>query len=246
VSENDDAEPTRVEPAGFELLFEQGPCLVVGKPGGLLTQAPPGIDDLETRVRRFLVHREQRQGNIYLTVAHRLDRPVSGVVILNRNVRAARRVSEQFQHRDVRKLYWTAVEGRVAVTSGSWTDFMRKVPDQPRAELVPADHPDARQAILHYTVRQATSAWSLLEISLETGRMHQIRLQAAARGFPILGDSTYGATRPFGPVTDDPRQKWIALHARQIAFHHPMTRQPVEVTAPWPHYWLELLGTALK
>jgi 23S rRNA pseudouridine1911/1915/1917 synthase len=237
----DVAESVQERPAGFELLFEQGACLVVGKPGGLLTQAPPGIDDLQTRVRRFLLERERREGNIYLTVAHRLDRPVSGVVILTRNVRAARRVSEQFQRREVRKVYWAAVEGGMATESGTWTDWMRKVPDEPRAELVPADHPEARRAVLHFRTLRTSANWSLLEIELETGRMHQIRLQAASRGWPILGDAWYGATRSFGPEVTDPRQQWIALHARQVGFQHPMTREPVVVTAPWPEVWRELV-----
>jgi 23S rRNA pseudouridine1911/1915/1917 synthase len=222
---------------GFQLLWEEGPCLAVSKPGGLLTQAPPEIDDLQKRVRRYLLQRENREGNIYLTVAHRLDRPVSGVVLLNRNVRAARRVAEQFQRRTVKKTYWALVEGRVTSDSGTWRDFLRKVPDEPRAERVPENHPDAREAILHFQLRHASSDWSLLEISLETGRMHQIRIQAASRGHPILGDETYGGECSFGPTTSDPRQKWIALHARQIQFRHPMQRHSVEVTAPWPEYW---------
>jgi 23S rRNA pseudouridine1911/1915/1917 synthase len=242
----ENAEAIPVAPIGFELLYEQGPCLAVSKPGGLLTQSPPGIDNLEARVRQFLLHREQRHGNIYLTVAHRLDRPVSGVILLNRHVRAARRVAEQFQRRAVDKIYYAVVEGCLAEPEGTWTDFLRKIPDQPQAELVPPDHPDARKAILHFRVLQAAPVSSLLEIRLETGRMHQIRLQAASRGFPILGDFLYGATHPFGPETDDPRRNWIGLHARHIRFHHPMTRLPVEVTAPWPVPWLELpLGSLL-
>lgn len=229
--------PDYPNPPGFQLLWEEGPCLAVSKPGGLLTQAPPDIDDLQKRVRRYLLQREQRQGNIYLTVAHRLDRPVSGVILLNRHVRAARRVAEQFQRRTVEKTYWALVEGHVVPPVGTWRDFLRKVPNEPRAELVPDSHPDAREAILHYQLRQSSNDWSLLEISLETGRMHQIRIQAASRGFPILGDETYGGRMSFGPSTDDPRQRWIALHARQIHFRHPMKRHAVEVTAPWPACW---------
>ena len=226
-----------------EILYEVGPCLAVCKPGGLLTQAPPGIDSMETRLKSYLKLREQKSGNIYLAVIHRLDRPVSGVLLFARNVRAARRLAAQFQQRQVRKIYWALLEGCVEPPQGQWHDTMRKVPDEARAELVPASHPDAQQASLSYRVLGQWESYCWLEIELLTGRMHQIRLQAASRGHPILGDTLYGATQPFGPVCHDWRARWIALHARQLEFVHPMTRQPVVVTAPlaacWPQQVLE-------
>src|SRR5689334_12976722 len=111
---------------GFDILYEQGPCLVVNKPPGLLTQAPPGIDSLELRVKRFLKAREHQPGNVYLGVPHRVDRPVSGVIVLAKHVRAARRLSEQFEARTVRKIYWALVEGHVTPESGTWTDQLKK------------------------------------------------------------------------------------------------------------------------
>ena len=115
---------------------------------------------------------------------------------------------------------------------GVWEDFMRKIPDQPQAEIVPPDHPDARLARLSYRVIARSRGLTRLAITLETGRMHQIRLQAASRGWPIWGDYQYGAQLPYGPPEEDPRRRWIALHARRLAFQHPMTREPVEVIAP--------------
>jgi len=222
----------RIAPEGFDILYEQGPCLVICKPGGLLTQAPPNIDSLESRLKAFLKARDEKTGNIYLAIIHRLDRPVSGAVVCARHVRAAKRLSEQFAQRTVQKQYVALVEGPIEPASGTLCDHLRKVPNEPRAEIVSADDSDARQAVMHYRTIDVRDGHSLLEIALETGRMHQIRLQLAARGFPILGDELYGSTQPFGPITDDPRGRWIALHARRIVLQHPMTREVVDVTAP--------------
>src|SRR5579871_4903950 len=98
---------------GFDILLEDGPVLVVCKPAGVATQAPPGIDSLETRIRAFIREREQKLGNFYLGIPHRLDRPVSGVMVFARHVRAAHRLSKQFEARTIRKVYWAAVAGRV-------------------------------------------------------------------------------------------------------------------------------------
>ncbi len=229
-----------MQPEGFDILYEQGPCLVVVKPGGVATQAPPGIDSLEVRVKQFLRARENKAGKVYLGVPHRLDRPVSGALVLARHVRAARRLAEQFEARTIRKTYWAVVTGRVSPDAGTWTDFLRKIPDAAQVEVVAADDPEGRPAVLHYRVLAADDSRSWLEIDLETGRMHQIRVQAAHRGHPILGDSQYGSLVPFGPTTDDFRLRWIALHARRLEFRHPMTRQPISQTAPLPAAWQAL------
>lgn len=224
--------------SGFTILYEQGPCLAVSKPPGVLTQAPPGIDSLELRIKEFLKTREERSGNIYLGVPHRLDRPASGAMVFAKHVRAARRLAEQFQGRLVRKVYWACVTGCVEPAEGTWIDFMRKIPDQARAEVVLPDAPDAREAVLHYRTRAVASWGSWLEIDLDTGRMHQIRLQAAQRGHPVLGDAMYGSTVAFGPQYEDQRLRAIALHARRLEFQHPMTREPVAVVAPLTADWL--------
>jgi 23S rRNA pseudouridine1911/1915/1917 synthase len=225
---------------GFDILYEHGPVLVVNKPPGLLTQAPPGIDSLELRVKRFLKEREQKPGGVYLGVPHRLDRPVSGVIVLAKHVRAARRISEQFEARDVRKTYWALVEGSVAEDSGTWIDQLKKLENEPRAIVVDAAAPEGRTAVLHFRVLQRLPTSTLLEIELETGRMHQIRVQCASRGHALLGDLHYGAKQPFGPPSLDPRERLIALHARNLQFKHPMTDEPLSISAPLTTWWRDL------
>ena len=228
--------------AGIDLLLHTGPCFVINKPGGILTQAPPGIDSLEQRLKRYIQQVENKPGNVYVGVPHRLDRPVSGVMVFARHVRATRRLSAQFQNRTVSKKYWAVVEGTPSAAVGSWTDHMRKIPDEAKSEIVDARSPGAQVASLEYRILQSTGELSLLEIELGTGRTHQIRLQAAARGHSIAGDRLYGSKFDFGPQSFDQRKRWIALMARQLTFEHPMTSEVVDVTAPIHYHWLDLDG----
>ena len=221
-----------------EILYREGPCLVINKPSGLLTQAPAGIDNLEVRIKAFIKHQEEKTGNVYLGLPHRLDRPASGAMVFARHVRAARRLSKQFEDRSVSKIYWALVEGDLQPDEGTWTDYLHKRHGMAEAIVVPEDDPRGKQAVLHYRVMGRTADASWLEIELETGRTHQIRVQAASRGYPILGDRQYGSTRLFGPPHDDVRLRAIALHARQLGFAHPMTRAAVEVVAPVSDAWL--------
>ena len=220
-----------------DILLEDGAVFVLNKPGGLLTQGPPGIDSLELRTKQFLKVRDHKQGKVYLGVPHRLDRPVSGAITVVKNVRAANRISEQFRARTAIKTYWTVVEGELDQNSGTWTDWMRKLPDQARSEMVDSDHPDAKSAILRFQKLSSFDQLTLLEIELETGRTHQIRLQCASRGLPIVGDELYGSSLNFGPRTMDLRQRWIALHARRLAFVHPISQTPIDQTATVPKHW---------
>jgi 23S rRNA pseudouridine1911/1915/1917 synthase len=224
----------------LEILYEEGPCLAVNKPPGILTQAPPGIDSLEVRIKAFLKEREHKPGNVYLGVPHRLDRPASGAMVFAKHVRATRRLAEQFEGRLVRKIYWACLAGVVTPAEGTWSDCVRKVPDEPRAEIVAAETPGGRQATLHYRTLGVFPWGSWLEVELETGRMHQVRIQAGSRGHPILGDPQYGSTTPFGVQYEVLRLRAIALHARSLWFRHPMTHDPVEVVAPVSPDWRAL------
>jgi 23S rRNA pseudouridine1911/1915/1917 synthase len=232
------------------ILFEDNHCLAVAKPAPLLTQGVPfdspagPIPTLEAQVKAYLKERYHKAGNVYLGIPHRLDRPVSGVVLFARNTKAARRLAEQFQKRQVTKLYWAAVEGEVQPPAGRWEDWLRKLPEEARTEKVDAEVSGAKQAVLHYRRLWFAESHSVLEISPETGRMHQIRIQAAARGWPVLGDALYGARTPFGPTAQSPRDHCIALHAGSLTFLHPIRYEPITLTAPLPPTWDSLLGPA--
>ncbi len=224
---------------GFEILYDEGPCLIVNKPAGLLTQAPLGIDSLELRVKRFIKAREGKTGEIYLGVPHRLDRPVSGCIVFARHVRAARKISEQFEGRTVSKTYWALVPTRPAEPAGTWTDYLQKIEGEPRTVVVDQKNPEGKIAILHYRELESHPQGTLIEIELETGRTHQIRVQCSSRGLPLLGDTLYGSQVSFGPWNDDERARLISLHARSIKLKHPMTREPIHVVAPLPPLWRE-------
>ena len=225
------------------ILFEDNHCLAVAKPGGLLTQGvPAGIPSLEGMVKAYLKERYHKQGNVYLGIPHRLDRPVSGVVLFARNTKAARRLAEQFQQRQVRKIYWAFVETGASVPpeEGLWENWLLKLPEEARSEVVPADTPGARRALLRYRRLHTGPAGTLLEIQPETGRMHQIRVQAAVRGWPIRGDHLYGSRLPFGPPVELPRDRVIALHAHSLTVLHPIRYEPITLVAPLPESWREV------
>ena len=224
------------------ILYEDNHCLAVAKPAPLLTQGvPPGVPTLEAMVKAYLKERYHKPGNVYLGIPHRLDRPVSGVVVFARNSKAARRLAEQFAQRQVRKVYWAVVEpnsdGDPPPEEGVWEDWLLKIKDEARTERVAPEAPGARRAVLHFRRLSASADGALLEVEPETGRMHQIRVQAATRGWPVRGDFSYGARLPFGPPAELPRDRIIALHARSLTFLHPIRYEPLTVTAPAPEVW---------
>jgi 23S rRNA pseudouridine1911/1915/1917 synthase len=226
------------------VLYEDNHCLAVAKPAPLLTQGVPvGIPTLEAMVKAYLKDRYHKPGNVYLGIPHRLDRPVSGVVLFARNTKAARRLAEQFQGRQVRKVYWAVVErdeqGQSPPEKGQWEDYLLKIKDQSRTERVTADTAGARQALLRYRRLREREEGALLEIEPLTGRMHQIRVQTAGRGWPVRGDVLYGARLPFGPEVELPRERIIALHAHSLTFLHPIRFEPITVAAPLPATWAE-------
>jgi 23S rRNA pseudouridine1911/1915/1917 synthase len=233
----------------LEVLFEDNHCLAVAKPATLLTQAPPGVPSLEALAKAYLKERYHKKGNVYLGIPHRLDRPVSGVVLFARNTKAAQRLAEQFQGRQVRKVYWALVErspaGDLPPEAGTWEDWLRKVKEEARAEQVAPDAPDSRLAVLHFRRLRERAEDALLEIEPQTGRTHQIRVQAAVRGWPVRGDVLYGARLPFGPPVELPRDRVIALHARSLTFLHPIHYEPMTVIAPLMETWGTASGVAV-
>jgi len=223
---------------GWTLLLEDGPVLAVNKPAGLLTQAPPGVPSLEAELKAFLKARFAKPGNVYLGIPHRLDRAVSGVIVFTRNSKAAARLAEQFEKRQVRKIYWAIVEREPSPLEDTLVDWLLKLPEQSRAEVVTPLTPEARECRLSYRTLAVSETGTLLEVEPHTGRMHQIRAQLASRGCPILGDAAYGSTRRLlDTPRDDARREPIALHARSLTFQHPIRYDSLTVTAPLPSYW---------
>lgn len=243
ISPNSGLSPDPVTPSTWPNDLANGPpasvlyfheeCLVVNKPAGLLTQAPPGIPSLEAQARRFW-----QATTDYVGVPHRLDRATSGALLLGQSKVVTRKLAAQFERRTIRKVYWALLEGSPPDPAGTWCDWMCKRPDQSLSEITTADDPAAQSAELDYRVLGTSPTCAWVEILLKTGRTHQIRLQASARGMPIVGDADYGATAPFGPPQADQRQRPIALHARTLDFWHPRLHHPVVVSAPVPPDWL--------
>lgn len=226
----------------LEILLEDGPLMAVNKPGGLITLGvPAGIPTLVGQVQAYLKEKYDKPGNVYLGVPHRLDRPVSGVIVFARNSKAAARLAEMFYERQVRKIYYAIVERPPQPAAGELQDWLLKVPDVARVEVVPAETPQAREAVLRYRtlklVPELGSA-ALVEIELRTGRMHQIRVQFGSRGWPVIGDKLYGATSvlPLPDFADD-RDRPIALHARELTLKHPIRYDSLTITAPLPATW---------
>ncbi len=227
---------------GLKILHEDYHCIAVAKPAGLLTQGPPGVPNLESLVKAYIKQRYAKPGNVYLGIPHRLDRPVSGVVLFARNTKAAQRIAVQFQTHAVHKIYWAVVHGRPQPPHGQWQDWLRKLPQEARVEIVTAEEPGAKPAVLTYDVLgEIQGRFSMLQLQPQTGRMHQLRIQCARRGYPIRGDRLYGSRATFGPSCAGPRDQPIALHARGLTFTHPVERRPMTCVAPLPAWWVPVL-----
>lgn len=228
-------------PTQLEILCEDGPVIAVNKPAGIISQgAPRGIDSLVDLVKRYLKETYRKPGNVYLGVPHRLDRPVSGVMVFSRNSKCAARLAEQFAAHQVRKVYWACLERPPQPESGKLSDWIYRIPDQPRVEIADADREGAKQAILSYRTLECRKGRALVEVELETGRMHQIRIQFGSRGCPIVGDAQYGASTTFGGRTSlDQSTGAIALHARSLTILHPIRYDELTIVAPLPPAWDE-------
>jgi RluA family pseudouridine synthase len=232
---------TTFMPDGFDILLEDETTLGVVKPWGIATQSPPGIESLESRIKAYLAPPGADPRTVYLGIPHRLDRAVSGAMVFAKIHRSARNLARQFEKRKVKKVYWACVQGWVDPPQGTWTDYLLKIYGQPKTMIVESTQPGAQQAILHYRTIGVHGQGAWLEIELETGRTHQVRIQAASRGHAVLGDEHYGCEIPFGPPLDDPRLRPIALHARELTFLRPVTREPTTLVAPTGGPW-EAIG----
>lgn len=217
------------------ILYEEPHFLLVNKPAGLLTQAVESIESLETRLIEQIRIRDSHSGTPFVGLPHRLDRGTSGVVLIARNQRALGRLGDQFHHRLVQKFYLAWVEGSLS-SSEKWSDWIRKIPDQPMAEVVAEGAEGAKLAEMLVQPVCNSEGQALVLVKLLTGRMHQIRLQFASRCMPVIGDTQYGSSVL---LSEDPdvRMRPLGLHALRLEFRHPQTAVPMSATAPLPIYW---------
>ncbi|MDE2955788.1 MAG: RluA family pseudouridine synthase [Bacteroidota bacterium] len=213
--------------SGIEWLYEDNHLLGIFKPAGLLSQADrTGDPDVVSLARSYLKIRFNKPGNVYVGLVHRLDRPVSGAMVLARTSKAAGRLSNAFRERRVRKKYLAVLEGRLT-GRGVLHNAIHK---DTRTGRVSIDPVRGKEAVLQYQVLGGIGQETLVEISLKTGRPHQIRCQFAHKGFPLVGDLRYGAPRQF-----DGRN--LALHCVELAFEHPVRPKTVVIRAALPVTW---------
>jgi 23S rRNA pseudouridine1911/1915/1917 synthase len=221
----------------LEILFEDNHCLAVNKPAGVPSQADEsGAETLVDLAGGYLKNRYAKPGNVYVGLVHRLDRPTSGVVLLARTSKAASRLASQFRDGAVSKLYWAIVEGAPPEDQGVWTDRLEKDRSTNRTRSLSGSEEGGKPAEVAFRVleRRPGAAW--LELRPLTGRSHQLRVQLASRGLPIMGDVRYGARIRIQAADGVGR---IALHARALRFTHPTRGEGIEVEAPVPADWPE-------
>ena len=212
------------------IIFIDNHLIAVTKPAGLLTQPDRNIDEsLIDQTRQWIKEKYNKPNNIFLGLVHRLDRNVSGVVLFARTSKAASRLSKQFREGTPKKHYRAIVLGKLKEEHTTLVHYLRKEKSL-RATVFPRETPTAKRSELSYEVINSLEKKSLLEVSLSTGRFHQIRAQMAFIGHPIIGDVKYGAPEPL------PNQE-IALYAHKLVFSHPVSNEEITLTAPEPKTW---------
>ncbi len=218
-----------MESFASQILFEDNHLLAVIKPAGLLVQGDAtGRPTLLELAKDYLKVKYRKPGRVFLGLVHRLDRQAAGVVVLARTSKAAGRLSAQFRDRLVKKEYWAVIQGVLSPSEG--TSRMHLARQSRKSVPVGQNHPSARVAGLTYHTIQTGPTASLVHIDLETGRRHQIRVQLAALGHPILGDVLYGSTMA-------PQQDSIGLLARSLIIRHPTKGDEIILEAEPPHDW---------
>lgn len=202
------------------ILYLDNHLLIVNKPKGMLTQpSPDKIESLETYAKEYIRQEFNKKAGIFLHTIHRLDKDVSGIVVFARSKKALSRLNASMREKAFTKIYVAKVEGNLKESKGTLKDYIAHL--DYRAEIVKSNHPKAKLAILDYEVIDSTEDTSTLEIELKTGRYHQIRVQLANIGHPIIGDKKYGSNIKCS--------KGIVLHHKKIAFDHPVGGQRLEI-----------------
>lgn len=210
------------------VLYEDNHIIIVNKTVSEIVQGDKtGDKPLSEIVKEWLKEKYNKPGNVFCGVTHRLDRPVSGIVVFAKTSKALSRMNEMFKDKDVKKTYWAIVKNMPKQPIGTLKHYLIKNEKQNKSYAHDSEKAGSKLAILHYKLIAHSDKYNLLEVDLETGRHHQIRVQLSKMGCPIKGDLKYGADRsnPDGG---------ISLHARKISFIHPVSKEPIEVTAPLP------------
>jgi 23S rRNA pseudouridine1911/1915/1917 synthase len=214
----------------LEIIYEDNHLLAVNKPALLPTMGvAENVPSLLTVAKDWLRRKYDKPGNVYLGVVSRLDAPVTGLVVLAKTSKAAARLSESFRSRDVRKSYLAAIEQSIEPASGSLEHYLRHDERHRKVHTTHEGAEGAQFAKLSYRCVARTGGLELLEIELETGRKHQIRVQLAKVGHPIVGDRKYGSAVEFAPG--------IALHSHALEFEHPVRREAMRLEASPPRSW---------
>ena len=211
----------------FSVIYEDNHILVVNKAAGLLVQGDQtGDESLVDIAKRYIKDKYHKPGNVFLGLVHRLDRPTTGVIVLARTSKALTRLNQQFKDRLTKKVYRAVVSGSPE-PKARLEHFLRKNSSQNKSFHYPKNTLNTKHAILRYRYIEQLRSYHVLEIELETGRHHQIRVQLAAVGLHIKGDLKYGAKRPN-------QNGSIHLHAQSLALAHPTTKEEMKFIAPYP------------
>lgn len=212
----------------LEVLFEDNHLLAVNKkPGDIVQGDKTGDEPLSEVVKRYIKSKYNKPGEVFLGTIHRIDRPVSGVVLFARTSKALERMNEQFREREVQKVYWAVVKNTPPNEKATLVNYLIKDEAKNKSRAYDEPRNGALKCELEYTLIKKADRYSLLEINPLTGRHHQIRVQLSKIGCPIKGDLKYGFDRsnPDGS---------IHLHARKLIFNHPVTKEPITIVAPPP------------
>ena len=211
-----------------EIIFEDNHLIAVNKTvHDLVQKDKTGDEALDDRLRHYLKVKFNKPGNVYLGITHRLDRPVSGVVIFTRTSKALTRMNKLFREGEISKKYWAVVKVKPQKENDTLVHYLIKNEQKNKSYCVDKNRPGAKRAELDYSYLCSSDTYHLLEVSLKTGRHHQIRVQLAAIGCPIKGDLKYGFDR-------SNRDGGISLHARELVFHHPVSGAEIVLRADPP------------
>ena len=202
----------------LEVLYEDNHVIVVFKPVNILSQSDiTGDKDMLTLIKEYIKEKYNKPGNVYLGLVHRLDRPVSGVMVFAKTSKAAARLSKQIQEHEFNKRYLAIINGNLSEKNGEFCDYLLK---NDNGNTIVTDSNNGKKSILKYNVLKENYNFSLVEVELITGRHHQIRVQFASRGYPLVGDQRYGK--------NDNQQ--ICLCSYKLSFYHPITKEKLEFT----------------